>query len=57
MEEAYLHASTNGTRQVNPRQIYYAARRKILRATGRDQLQSGYFLQTLADLINRGSSE
>ncbi len=47
MEEAYRHASTNGTRPVNPRQIYYAARREILLATGRDQLQSNYFLQTL----------
>jgi DNA topoisomerase VI subunit A len=47
MEEAYLHASTNGTRPVNPRQIYYAARREILLATGRDQLQSNYFLQVL----------
>jgi hypothetical protein len=47
MEEAYQHASTNGTRPVNPRQIYYAARRKILLATGRDQLQSNYFLQVL----------
>ncbi len=45
MEEAYLHASTNGMRPVNPRQIYYAARREILLATGRDQLQSNYFLQ------------
>jgi hypothetical protein len=47
MEEAYRHASTNGTRPVNPRQIYYAARREILLATSRDQLQSNYFLQTL----------
>ena len=47
MEEAYRHASTNGTRPVNPRQIYYAARREILLATGLDQLQSNYFLQTL----------
>ena len=47
MEEAYRHASTNGTRPVNPRQIYYAARREILLATGRDQLQSNYFLQVL----------
>jgi DNA topoisomerase VI subunit A len=47
MEEAYQHANTNGTRPVNPRQIYYAARRKILLATGRDQLQSNYFLQVL----------
>jgi hypothetical protein len=47
MEEAYRHASTNGTRPVNPRQIYYAARREILLDTGRDQLQSNYFVQVL----------
>lgn len=47
MEGAYLQASTNGKHPVNPRQIYYAARREILLATGRDVLQSGYFLQTL----------
>jgi hypothetical protein len=47
MEEAYQRASNNGTLPANPRQIYYAARRQILLATGRDALQSGYFLQTL----------
>jgi hypothetical protein len=47
MEEAYQKASNNGKLPVNPRQIYYAARRYILLATGRDELQSGYFLQTL----------
>jgi hypothetical protein len=45
MEEAYQRASNNGTLPANPRQIYYAARRQILLATGRDALQSGYFLQ------------
>jgi hypothetical protein len=47
MEDAYLKASTNGARPVNPRQIYYAARRQILLATGQDQLNSSYFLQVL----------
>ncbi|MFL5268645.1 MAG: hypothetical protein ACJ8AH_18980 [Stellaceae bacterium] len=47
MEDAYLHASSNGTLPVNARQIYYAARRQILHETGRDSLESGYFLQTL----------
>jgi hypothetical protein len=47
MEEAYNKASAGGTLPVNPRQIYYAARRTILLATGRDTLESGYFLQTL----------
>jgi DNA topoisomerase VI subunit A len=47
MEEAYQHASANGTLPANPRQIYYAARRRILEATDRDQLQSSYFQQTL----------
>jgi hypothetical protein len=47
MEEAYRRASAGGSLPVNPRQIYYAARRTILLATGRDALESGYFLQTL----------
>jgi hypothetical protein len=47
MEEAYQKASNNGKLPVNPRQIYYAARREILLAADRDTLQSGYFLQTL----------
>jgi len=47
MEEAYDKASAGGTLPVNPRQIYYAARRSILMATGADALESGYFLQTL----------
>ena len=47
MEEAYDKASAGGTLPVNPRQIYYAARRSILLATGADTLESGYFLQTL----------
>ena len=47
MKEAYQHASDDGRLPANPRQIYYAARRKILIATGRDTLESGYFLQTI----------
>ena len=47
MEQAYDKASAGGTLPVNPRQIYYAARRSILLATGADALESGYFLQTL----------
>jgi hypothetical protein len=47
MDEAYDKASAGGTLPVNPRQIYYAARRSILLATGDDDLESGYFLQTL----------
>lgn len=47
MDDAYDKASAGGTLPVNPRQIYYAARRAILLATGVDALESGYFLQTL----------
>ncbi len=47
MDDAYDKASAGGTLPVNPRQIYYAARRAILLATGADSLESGYFLQTL----------
>src|SRR5579864_9495852 len=47
MHEAYDKASAGGTLPVNPRQIYYAARRSILIATGQDDLKSGYFLQTV----------
>jgi hypothetical protein len=53
MEDAYLKASNGGTLPVNARQIYYAARRQILMATGNDNLQSNYFLQTiLRDYMN-----
>jgi hypothetical protein len=47
MDDAYDRASTGGTLPVNPRQVYYAARRAVLLATGADSLESGYFLQTL----------
>jgi hypothetical protein len=47
MAEAYSKASAGGTLPVNSRQIYYAARRSVLLATGKDTLESGYFLQAL----------
>jgi hypothetical protein len=47
MEQAYLKASANGTLPANARQIYYAARGPILKATGRESLDSNYFTQTL----------
>jgi hypothetical protein len=47
MEQAYLKASANGTLPANARQIYYAARGPILKATGRESLDSNYFTQSL----------
>jgi hypothetical protein len=47
MEEAYMKASGNGSYPANARQIYYAARPTILRATGADELKSQYFTQIL----------
>lgn len=47
MEEAYQKASSNGTLPVNARQIYYAARRHILKVTNVDKLSSSYFLQVI----------
>jgi hypothetical protein len=47
MEAAYMAASANDTLPANPRQIYYAARRSVLTATGKQRLDSGYFTQTL----------
>jgi hypothetical protein len=47
MESAYDKASAGRTLPVSPRQIYYAARRSVLLATGSDALESGYFLQSL----------
>ena len=47
MEQAYLKASASGTLPANARQIYYAARGPILKATGRESLDSNYFTQTL----------
>jgi hypothetical protein len=46
MEAAYLKASANGTLPANPRQIMYAARDAIQKATGKP-LDSQYFSQTL----------
>src|SRR5262249_16076823 len=47
MDEAYQKASAGGTLPVNPRQIYYPARRSILVENRADVLESGYFLQAL----------
>ena len=47
MEEAYLKASTGGTLPAKTRQIYYAARGKILAMTGQEKLGQQYFSQTL----------
>ena len=47
MEEAYKKASGGERYPANARQIYYAARPKILNATDADQLDSQYFTQTL----------
>ncbi len=47
MRRAYMAASTNGTLPANARQIYYAARGEILERTGKDNLDSQYFCQTL----------
>jgi len=50
MRRAYMAASTNDTLPANARQIYYAARGEILERTGKDNLDSQYFCQTL--LVN-----
>ena len=47
LPKAYATASANGTLPANARQIYYAARGKILELTGCDTLSSQYFCQTL----------
>ena len=47
MEEAYNKASSGGTLPAHARQIYYAARGKILEITGCYSLESKYFTQTL----------
>ena len=47
MEDAYNKASSNGRFYANARQIYYAARPYILQRTGKSQLKSRYFTQTL----------
>jgi hypothetical protein len=47
LPEAYLRASDNGRLPVAARQIYYAVRPLVLEATGKSELKSGYFTQTL----------
>jgi hypothetical protein len=47
MEEAYLSASDNGRLPANARQIMYAARPYILKATGLESFGDQYFTQTL----------
>jgi hypothetical protein len=53
MEEAYLKASANGTLPANARQIYYAARGPILKATGRESLDSKLFHPDVAHGLRR----
>ncbi len=47
MAAAYAKASANGTLPAQSRQVMYAARREILRRTGRTTLDGDYFCQTL----------
>jgi DNA topoisomerase VI subunit B/DNA topoisomerase VI subunit A len=47
MEAAYMKASAGGRYPANARQIYYAARPAILSQTGKFELDSQYFTQTL----------
>ena len=47
MEDAYAKASSNGKYPAMARQIYYAARGEILELTGKAELDSNYFTQTL----------
>ena len=47
MPNAYLIASANGTLPANARQIYYAARPRILALTGRKELIDSYFTQNV----------
>jgi hypothetical protein len=47
MPSAYMKASDNGKLPANARQIMYAARRDILRLTGKTELSDSYFTQTL----------
>jgi DNA topoisomerase VI subunit A len=47
MEEAYQKASGGGRYLANARQIYYAARPKILKITGESEVNSQYFTQIL----------
>jgi hypothetical protein len=54
MRDAYMAASANDTLPANARQIYYAARPKILEIAKRDSLDSQYFCQTLLIDYMRG---
>ena len=47
MKEAYLKASADGTLPTAARQLYYASRKQILELTGKHELDSGYFTQTI----------
>ncbi len=47
LDQAYAKASDNGTLPANPRQIYYAARPKILEITGKKSLDDQYFCQKI----------
>jgi hypothetical protein len=47
MATAYREVSSNGTLPAQARQIYYAARRPILKETGEHSLNSNYFTQRL----------
>jgi hypothetical protein len=47
MKEAYLKASDGGKLPASARQIYYAARKQIMEATGKSAINSQYFTQTL----------
>jgi DNA topoisomerase VI subunit A len=53
MEECYLEVSDNGRLPANKRQIYYAARRRVLEATGKTWKKSSTFTQSvLRDFMN-----
>ena len=47
MPAAYAKVSDNGQLPAQARQIYYAARGPIMEATGRNELSSAYFTQTI----------
>lgn len=45
--EAYAKASSNGRYPAKARQIFYAARKRVLELIGQDSIDSKYFTQTL----------
>lgn len=47
LPDAYQHASGGGSLPVKARQLYYAARGRILELTGRETLDQCYFSQTV----------